>query len=185
MLPDNAPRGYVSGGGLVPVPDPSRLTTEQLRTELGNLRELLEEKTVNAELKTEQLKAVTNEIFERIAVQFAERDKRTEALTVASTTAISAALQAAKEAVGAQNTSNSIAISKSEASTTESIRQLQILFDTTMSGLKDQMTDIRSRIDRAEGAAKGVGVVWGFAVGVIGAIFGLVGIITFALRFVR
>ena len=46
--------------------------------------------------------------------QFAERDKRTEQLSLADKTAIAAALQAQKEAAGAQNESNTAAINKME-----------------------------------------------------------------------
>src|ERR1700732_3388119 len=103
-------RGYVSGGGLVPVPDPTKLTTDQLRQEIKALRELLEsrmsgsdllfatlredvnhqknliensvehlrqlleEKIKNVGIESDKLRATTSEIFERINVQFIERD---------------------------------------------------------------------------------------------------------------
>jgi chromosome segregation ATPase len=214
----NYPRGYVSGGGLVPVPDPTRLTTEQLVLSIKSLRELLEsriasiesavvevtkqldarqkiiedadknvkclfdEKIKNVALESNKLKATTDEIFERINVQFTERDKRTEQLAIASSTAIAAALQAAKEAVGAQNTSNSIAIAKSESSTIESIRQLQTLFNTAITAMKDQISDIKSRLDKGEGQVKGVSSAWGFVVGLVGMAFGVLGIIGFIVK---
>jgi Skp family chaperone for outer membrane proteins len=90
-------------------------------------------------------------------VQFIERDKRTEQLALASSTAIAAALQAAKEAVGAQNTSNSIAIAKSESSTLESLRQLRELFLSETKAINEKVDDLKSRLDRGEG--KGTGAV--------------------------
>lgn len=208
------PRGYISGGGLVPVPDPTKLTTDQLRQEIKALRELIEsrinsieslhsvleqkvegDKTAFAkadqnlrelmEEKICRLRSTNEEIFERINVQFVERDKRTEQLAIASSTAIAAALQAAKEAVGAQNTSNSIAIAKSESSTIESIRQLQTLFNTSITSIKDQMDDIKSRVDKAEGQVKGAGLIWGLAIGLIGAVFGIIGIVSFVFKVIH
>lgn len=203
------PRGYLGGGGLVPIPDPSKLTTDQLRQEVKGLRELIEaklegmtgttqslrelvfaeigeihkiraeraahvdtlfvahEKAIATALIAQQqaakdniditrseidkLAAVSAERFTRIDTQFIERDKRTDQLSLADKTAVAAALQAAKEAVGAQNTSNSIAIAKSESSTVESIRQLQTLFNSAIDGLNDKVNDVKSRLDRGEG----------------------------------
>ncbi len=101
----------------------------------------------------DKLGAVSSERFTRIDTQFTERDKRTEQLSLADKTAVAAALQAAKEAVGAQNASNSIAISKSENSTAESIKQLQTLFTTANTSMDEKINDVKSRLDRGEGGA--------------------------------
>jgi hypothetical protein len=61
-----------------------------------------------------QLRELHSERFSSIALQFEERDKRTEQLSVADKTAIAAALQAQKEAAGAQNESNTAAVAKIE-----------------------------------------------------------------------
>jgi hypothetical protein len=54
--PDN--RGYVSGGGLVPVPDPTKLTTDQLRQEIKSLRELLETRMDGTDNRYNDLRAL-------------------------------------------------------------------------------------------------------------------------------
>lgn len=198
---DNMPRGYLGGGGLVPIPDPSKLTTDQLRQEVKNLRELIEARLEgvtgtmqsNRELlanEIDKLGAVSSERFTRIDTQFIERDKRTDQLSLADKTAVAAALQAAKEAVGAQNTSNSIAIAKSESSTVESIKQLQTLFNSAIDGLNDKVNDVKSRLDRGEGghtASKevhgdnraNVGIVISAAVASVVVLSALAGLITF------
>jgi len=96
-------------------------------------------------------KEVSEERFSRIDTLFVEIEKRTNQLSVADKTAVAAALQAAKEAVGAQNTSNSVAITKSESSTIESIRQLQMQFTNSIDALNDKISDLKSRFDRGEG----------------------------------
>jgi len=139
------------------------------------LRELVED-------KIDKLSDVTDEVFKRIDVQFVERDKRTEQLALASSTAIAAALQAAKEAVGAQNSSNSIAIAKSESATAESLKQLQTLFQTAIGSATTQINDLKSRLDKGEGRTKGLGDGWGYLVGAVGAIVGIVATIELVLR---
>jgi hypothetical protein len=181
---ESPPRGYQSDGGLVPVPDPTLLTTQlvdkaitSLKSELNtrfdgideatrlvkedyvrvptvvdrattNLRELIEEKISKAN-------SVSDERFTAIANQFVERDKRTDQLTLAAQTAVSAAFAAQKEAVAEQNKSNSLAINKSENATAESIKQLQTLFQSAVGGLTDKINDVKSRLDRGEGIHRG------------------------------
>lgn len=166
--------------GLVPIPDPTLLTTAQLDRAISNLdarlttrldgmdkaAELLHADFTRVPTEVDRqishlrdllmgeiskLRAETAEVFKRIEVQFIERDKRTEQLALASSTAIAAALQAAKEAVGAQNTSNSIAIAKSEQSTAESLRQLQALFTNDSRATNAKVDDLKSRLDKGEG----------------------------------
>ncbi len=214
--------------GLVPIPDPTILTTQALLREIAALKELVTTEleclrrtvdladrriedvmmhrfervdiqlaerdkvsmvaadnastAINAALQTakdaveaqnrlvlarlDKSDSVSSERFDRIDVQFIERDKRTEQLSLASSTAIAAALQAAKEAVGEQNRSSALAIAKSENSTTEALRQLQTLFQTASKGTDDKINDLKGRLDRGEGMHTGSGAVWG-AVAVI------------------
>jgi hypothetical protein len=188
---ESPPRGYQASGGLVPVPDPTLLTTQlvdkaitalegklqtrfdamdraaelvredytrvptQVDRAILNLRDLLEQKIDN-------LHSVSDEKFEGIANQFIERDKRTDQLTVASATAVQAAFAAQKEAVSEQNKSNSLAITKSENSTLESLKQLRDLFQADSKATNDKINDLKSRIDRGEGSHSGGNAVWGY-----------------------
>lgn len=123
--------------------------------EVTHLRELLSERFNTVRATISGMDEVGDQRFARIDGQFTERDKRTDQLSLADKTAVAAALQAAKEAVGAQNTSNSIAIAKSESSTVESIRQLQTLFNSAIAAVNDKLNDVRSRIDRGDGNTSG------------------------------
>jgi transcriptional regulator NrdR family protein len=120
----------------------------EIHAEIGQMHSLIMSEIA-------KLDAVSTERFARIDTQFIERDKRTDQLSLADKTAVAAALQAAKEAVGAQNTSNSIAIAKSESSTVESIRQLQALFTSAIAAVNEKINDLRSRIDRGDGNTTG------------------------------
>lgn len=89
--------------------------------------------------------------FDSIDTQFAERDKRTEQLSLADKTAIAAALQAQKEAAGAQNESNTTANNKMEASFAKLIDQTQTLLQAVTRNTDDKINDIKSRLDKGEG----------------------------------
>lgn len=105
--------------------------------------------------------------FESVQIQFKERDERTLASKTASDTAVSAALQAQKEAAGEQAKSFKESIDKSENGTLERIKAQEVLLATSTKGLDDKITGqskglddkiiaIDKRMDRFEGAALGV-----------------------------
>lgn len=115
-----------------------------IKDEVGNLRELHDEKFKSVESRSKIQ-------FDGIATQFAERDKRTEQLSLADKTAIAAALQAQKEAAGATNESSSIAITKMELNFAKLIEQNNTLLQTISRSLDEKIGDLRGRIDRGEG----------------------------------
>lgn len=187
-----------------PVPDPTVLTTAQLLRTVEGLREVIEARLVGvnegfALLRggidgqpqaiadaIRHLTELQNEKFESIRLQFIERDARTAQTSLDSKTAIAAALQAAKEAVGEQNKSSALAIAKSEAATTKQIDQIGKTMDTGLAGLNDKIEDgkltataLAQRVTASESSGKGVheGQVnlWGWIVGGVGLIVGLVG----------
>jgi hypothetical protein len=173
-----------SPGELLPRPDPTRLTTDQLRRELSALREILTARLDAMDTATELLSATVNrtptviqieishvrelmseklaslggsaeERFRSIGLQFAERDTRTENAAKASKEALDAALLAAKELVAQQNEANAQAADKAEQSTIKQIDQIGIRIDTMQKALDDRLTELKERIDRGEGTNVG------------------------------
>jgi hypothetical protein len=102
-----------------------------------------------------QHRIVDDEKFRSIELQFIERDKRTEQLSLADKTAIAAALQAQKEQAVAQNQSNAAATAKSEANFTKQIDQISTLIQSTAKAQDDKTNDIKDRLTRIEGTAVG------------------------------
>src|SRR6185312_881175 len=145
----------------VPFPDPTVLTTQGLQREIKALRELLEtridgqdreikrvqegldgrehdirlaigqlEKLMGEKLASENLR------FETVAIQFKERDTRSERESRDNKVAVDAAFAAQKEAAAKQDESNQKAIDKSEVATAEKINKLAELFKTTTDALR-------------------------------------------------
>jgi hypothetical protein len=207
-------------GGWQPVPDPTRLTTEQLRRELATLREILETRLHGMDRATELVSAqgavireqieqtrdrlreetaaevgqlrgllearfdgmdrairlhaeiidrapaerdsaikhlaeLHDEKFASIALQFAERDVRSEQATDDAKQALDAALLAQKELVAQQNEANSAAAAKAEASFTKQIDQIGTIIQTLEKALDARITELKERIDRGEGSTAG------------------------------
>jgi Fe2+ transport system protein B len=172
-----------------------------LLRELSSLRELLEtrlngmDKAVevlekqadkypdNIAAAVRQLQELQEERFKSIALQFVERDTRTEQTQKDSKVAVDAALQAAKEAVGAQNESNSLAIAKSEASTTKSLDAIQVLITATAKAADEKIDDLKGRLSTIEGRSTGHTDVWGYIVGIGGLLVAIATLVVFgALR---
>jgi len=93
--------------------------------------------------------------LENIQTQFKERDTRVEQTAKASKEALDAALQAAKEAVGEQNKSNSVSIAKSEATTLKQIDGLAGSITALATTLNDKIDDLKERLTVIEGRASG------------------------------
>ena len=157
----------------LPVPDPSLLTTQQLREAILNLKELtftrLDAMDAATDLRLESynrlphendvriqsLKDVQEEKFRGIAQQFNERDVRTGQASSAADDALKAALQAAKELVGAQGEASAAAAVKSETSFTKQIDQIGTIIQTLEKALDARITELKERIDRGEGQTTG------------------------------
>lgn len=100
------------------------------------------------ELQLERLKSIDQ--------RFNERDIRTEQASGTSAQALAAALQAAKELVGAQGEASAAAAVKSETSFTKQIDQIGALIQTGNAASDARITELKERIDRGEGSYIGV-----------------------------
>jgi len=94
--------------------------------------------TALAELFEEKLNTIRTQILERDA------QKETAAKDVKS--AVDAAFAAAKEAVGEQNKSNALAITKSETSTMKQIDQIGVNIEGLARSVNDKINDIKDRV---------------------------------------
>lgn len=123
-------------------------TPTQIQTEIAHVRELMQEKLAS-------IGGQAQEKFDSIALQFAERDVRTNQAATASAQALAAALQAAKEAVFEQAQAAAKAAEKTELSFSKQIDQIQLQITTVADGLGDKIDDLKGRIDRGEGSQVG------------------------------
>jgi hypothetical protein len=134
---------------------------ELWRREVKHLRELTEEK-INASVQQ------IDEKFNSIGLQFTERDIRSTQASEASAQALAAALQAAKELVGAQGEASAAAAVKAETSFTKQIDQIGVLvagldksvsdrISTVEKSLTDRILELKERIDRGDSGGYGQG----------------------------
>ena len=165
---------------VVPPSDPSKLTTdavtaatEMWRRQLEAQKEILETRLDSMDRATslrvaaidkepertarqvQNLEHLQNERFVSIALQFRERDIRTDQAAIAQKQALDAALLAAKELVGQQNTANVEAAAKAETSFTKQIVQTSVLISTLEKALTDRILELKERMDRGEGSRAG------------------------------
>jgi hypothetical protein len=139
------------------------------------------------------LKSVLLEKFKSIALQFKERDVRSERESRDNKVAVDAAFAAQKEAASEQNKSNTLAISKSEASTVETINKLSELFKTTTDALYSKIDDVKDRIaavevritsDESANHSRGMALnqVWGYILGIIGVVAAIITALAYTVK---
>ena len=138
----------------------------------------------NLQIEVEHLKKLHQEKFDCIAIQFKERDTRTEQTSRDSKVALDAAFKAAKEAVGEQNKSNALAVAKSEATFTKQIDQIGVLVTSMGKGFDDKIDDIKGRLQAMESTKKGAGDVWAIWFAATGIAIGIGGVLITAASFI-
>jgi len=136
---ESPPRGYQPGGGLVPVPDPTLLTTQNLLREVASLKELMESR-INAsqELVDQKIAtsdAVANEKFIGVAAQFSERDTRTDQRAGDTKLAVDVAFAAATEATA-----------KIETGFTKQIDAMTEIINTKTRNIEGNISDLKERL---------------------------------------
>lgn len=150
-----------------------------VQKQVGNLKDLHEEKFAGVKAEFATRDALVNEKFASIQTQFKERDTRAEQTSKDSKVAVDAALQAAKEAVAEQNKSSALAIAKSEAATAKQIDQLVVLIATTSKSSDDKINDAKERLTRIEGHGEGSHSTVSYIAIAISVLVGLISIATF------
>ena len=165
-------RGYRTGGGLVPIPDPTKLTLEvvalakkeieklfdtkisSLDSDIGRLEAIIASISGIENSKRDRLRELLEQKFIGVATEFTMRD-----------IALAAAFKAAEAAVKQQNESNTLAIDKAGTAFTKQIDSL----DEKIDDLKARIADLAGRNWAAVGAYI-VGAI-GIAALIIAAIY--------------
>lgn len=132
----------------------NRIPTQTDR-QVSGLQDLIYAKLDSLQTLLNSNLMLTDEKFAGVDRQFVERDVRVLQSAAAATTAVNAALQAAKEAVGEQNKSFTLSIDKSETATMKQIDALLVTSQTATTGLLTTITDVKERLTRIEGQAVG------------------------------
>lgn len=151
----------------IPVPDPSLLTTDQLRREIYGLRELLEARVLSIDDQIKHMRELSIERMSSRALQFQESDLRYQQRYDSQQRAITDALAAAEKAVAAALANADRAVNKAEVAAEkrfESVNEFRAQLtdqtatlltraeaDAKLSALSDRISDIKGRIDIGDG----------------------------------
>jgi hypothetical protein len=147
---------------LVPRPDPTVLTTEQLTREIANLKALLETRLDGMDIATDLLSTTVNRVPSDVDKQVGHlkelHDEKFASITQLiaqrfgdNQKAVDAAFAAQKEAVAEQNKSIGLANDKSEGAFTKQIDSLGTLLATTNKGLSDKIDEIKQQLSSRSG----------------------------------
>jgi len=209
-MPDQSQQDFYRGHDSRPIPDPTVLTNQAvaqamdtLRRELGahaavmnirveDMERLARQLVVTANERIEHLQLLHDEKFASVAMQFDEREKRSDQATRENKIAVDAALQAARDAVQAQNQASAQSIAKSEAATAKQIDQIGTLVQSTTQGLNDKIDDVKSRLTLIEGKGAGRGEEQvdrrssgSYLFAAIGAVIGVAGLLIVVIDLVH
>jgi vacuolar-type H+-ATPase subunit I/STV1 len=170
------------GGEVVPVPDPTLLTTIAVDRAIADFKQLVDarikeldkavllaadnlqkQRTYHDDELNHRLNQVTidrlaqrdliQSQIETLAAVTGEKFNGIDTRLAEAKVALDAALAAQKDAVAAQNEANSKAIQKSEDATIKQIDEVKNGMTTAIEGLNDKISDLKSRIDRGDGAS--------------------------------
>jgi hypothetical protein len=142
--------------GSRPVPDPTLLTTEQLHREIAAARE-------RSDLLLAGADRLMAEKFASVDKQFELIERQRVELKLDTGGAVAAALAAAKESVA-----------KSEAATSEQLKQISQTFATEISGLRESIAEVKERVSESANIKRGgtekLGAIYALA-GFVVAVF--------------
>lgn len=172
--------------GTVPVPDPTKLTTDAVQAlkeqlialfgkefdfvakEIVRLRSDIDSSPKLIMEQTKHLEVLMNEKFKGVDQQFAGRD-----------TALAAALLAQKTSVEEQNKSNALSAAKSEAGFDKRIEGVSALIASQALNSDGKFGDLKDRLTAIESRSKGLSDGYGWLIAFIGVLVGGGGLIAF------
>lgn len=134
--------------------------------------------------ETARLMALFEERTTNIRSLIADRDDQSKQDKASAATAVETALTSLKELIFLQNSATAAAIAKSESATSNDLESLSRVIGTTKDGITNDITNLKQRMDRSEGAYTGQKdlrkddhMTVSSVVGVCGAIVGLIALV--------
>lgn len=135
------PQPMMAARGSVPVPDPTFLTTQNLRREVQGLQELIA-------LRIEGLSSIMEEKFRAVDQQLALVERGRVEQKEDTKAAVDAAFTAQKEAVKEQTTAFATATGKSETAIFKAVDQLSEMFASSVEALRRAIDEVKERFTR-------------------------------------
>ena len=171
--------------GFVPIPDPTKLTTEAVALMKSQLVELFGQQFSSVEKDIERLRKeidhspheVRQELC-HLRILMDEKFKGVDQQFLGNATALAAALLAQKTSVEEQNKANAMSAAKSEAGFAKQIDSITALITSEAKSTDGKINDAKDRLTAIESHGKGISDGWGWIVGGVGFILSVVGIVS-------
>ena len=133
---------------VVPLPDPTVLTTAQLLRQIQGLNALME-------AKFSGYRESNDSRFDGITREFSLIESRRVEQKIDTKVAVDAALSAAEKAVREQTVASEKSIIKSETSSAEQSKQQNATFTASIKGVQDTVVDLKERFSKLENTRLG------------------------------
>lgn len=151
-----------------PDPDPTLLTTDNLRREISHLKELTEEKFATQSTRTDSIEHRLNHKYVETADAIRNlRDLHEEKFKGLDSLG-NQAREDAKTRLDAAFKSANDTRDKIEESLTKQIDALNNKTEAANKATNEKIDRLTSRLDTGEGKTKGAGDLWGYLVGLVG-----------------
>ena len=146
-------------GNIVPNPDPTAQTTAALELAVSNLHELLGSGLSNVHEKLQTAighrAALTDAFLKGIGQRFDSVEAHRLEQKADTSAAVAAALVSQREAFREQTIASEKSIAKSEAATSEAIKQLSTTFTVAIDSANRAVNDVKDRVIAMESRARG------------------------------
>jgi hypothetical protein len=165
-------------GEVVDKPDPTILTTESLRREIANLKDLQDTKLAGVSIEMRTLIAdLTKRLDHKYIETAADIHHLRELLLerIEGMRALSAqAREDGRTSLNAAFDSAGKATDKTEQSVTKQITSLSERTEAASKATNEKIDRLTSRLDTGDGKSKGAGDLWGYLVGLGGLVAALI-----------
>jgi hypothetical protein len=159
---ESPPRGYQASGGLVPVPDPTLLTTAQLDREIRNL----EAKIITRLDAMDMAAKILHEDYTRIPTELDRQIKHLRELLEEKIGGATEKTVSLDRVVQTRLAGSETALNAAMAAADKVTQKIEINFGAVMAEMKAGMTkqidtikesidDLKGRLDRGEGISRG------------------------------
>ncbi len=162
-----------SGTGFIPIPDPTVQTNVAIRTAIIALDDKLTARLDAIDLAT----AVLAETVNRMPTLLDREIRHLIELKDAQFKTVEAQFQAIAESTRLRSDASNTAVNKSDAALEKQLDGIHALLDSTSKSTDEKIAAISSRLDRNDGASRGISQSAAMVISIIGVLTAIVSVL--------